>query len=889
MTDLQILKQIEKQLGVEFQEVSFDNINFEHNDNAVKSSYPNYRIAAEFFSDKNNNIIALNITKIKIFNLDLICRLKNIKKLYLSKNQISDISALKSLKKITELYLTDNLINDISVLCNLTLITEISLDFNQIKDISALKNLNHITYLSLWNNQINEISALKDLKRIRYLDLSDNMVNKVTELSNIKYINLGNNQINDILALNSLQTTEELLLHNNQINDISPLITLYKRKGFGAELENNPLKFPPKEIVELGKEAINEYFEHAEKGTSILQEAKLIIIGEAGAGKTTFAKKIINSNAEMPKPEDTTLGIDVHNWLFSEIEEQKFNVKLWDFGGQDIYHGTHQFFFSKKSLYVLLADAREQRTDFNYWLNTVEQLTGKNSPLVIVFNKKQNRDWQLDDEYGLKRRFGNIIRNTINIDLSNSIKIPRLQKTIKNEITNLPQIGYILPNSWINIRYELNKINDKFISFKEFRTICNQNGIIRPQVIKIISKLFSNIGIFTHFVEEDTSLQDIIFLDSNWLTKTVYSLLDNDIVKKKQGEITRDDINEILKTDEIYFEIDKFVELLKKFSLIYKINGSNNYIVPMHLKPGQPYKQWKYSEQKDIYKFRYLFDNYMPKGIMSRLIVALHPYIYNNKFVWTRGVNISNSMNKPDTYAEIIETYGRENRFDIQIYGKNQKDLLQRIIYHFDRILKPFTKLTHDKLVPCNCDTCKTSIKPHFYKYETLLKLSKYNKDTVRCEKEPFLDAYVNDLLEGINYTKLRNILANEKFEKFEDLISQRFSDISYQIHKEKVDEKFFHTIFHTILAENGLKPISEESTNDGRIDLHLTIGKTKYLFELKINGTPEKAIEQIQEKKYYKKFERDFRKIILIGINFNSQKRNIDGLKTINLSELTD
>ena len=69
----------------------------------------------------------------------------------------------------------------------------------------------------------------------------------------------------------------------------------------------------------------------------------------------------------------------------------------------------------------------------------------------------------------------------------------------------------------------------------------------------------------------------------------------------------------------------------------------------------------------------------MPKGIMSRLIVALHQYIYNNKLVWTRGVNISNSIDRQDTFAEIIETYGRENRFDIQIYGKNQKLFYQRI------------------------------------------------------------------------------------------------------------------------------------------------------------------------------------------------------------------
>jgi len=248
--------------------------------------------------------------------------------------------------------------------------------------------------------------------------------------------------------------------------------------------------------------------------------------------------------------------------------------------------------------------------------------------------------------------------------------------------------------------------------------------------------------------------------------------------------------------------------------------------------------------------------------------------------VWHRGVNIANSISKPDTYAEIIETYGRENRFDIKIYGKNQKDLLNIVIYHFDNILKPFKKLTHEKRVPCNCDTCITSSDPHFYSYEKLIDMFQSGKQNIGCEKKPYLYAQIDSLIYGINFTELRSLLVNEKFEEFEKAIHQRLSDISYQIHKEPVRENYFHSIFHTILAENGLNPVSEESTNDGRIDIHISIGETKYLFELKVDKTADVALLQIKEKEYFRKFQRGFNKIILIGINFDSKKRNINGLK---------
>ncbi len=726
-------------------------------------------------------------------------------------------------------------------------------------------------------NSYNNITGLA----LQNLGIKDLAI--ISSLRNLEYLNLASNKIEDVEPVEKLNKLREIDLSYNQINDISSLKKYFLSKEFKYSLSGNPIKYPPQEIVNLGKRAINEYFEHSEKGTSILKEAKLIVIGEAGAGKTTFAKRIQNPIAQMPKPEDTTLGIDVHNWSFTETGLESFNAKLWDFGGQDIYHGTHQFFFSNKSLYVLLADTREQKTDFNYWLNTVEQLTGEDSPLIILLNKKQNHTWKIN-KIGLKNRFGDIIRKIITIDLSQSSEIRKLQNTIKEQIKDLPHIGYTLPTSWVEIRRKLAKNNEKFISYEKFREICKESGIINPKVVEIISKLFANIGVFTHFSGEFSSLQDIIFLDSDWLTKTVYLLLNNERVKDKKGRINIQEIKEIWRKDEFYFEVNKFVELLKKFSLIYKINGSENYIVPEHLSEEQPYEQWYYSEKDNIYQFQYLFDNYMPKGIMAKLIVALHQHIYNNELVWTRGVNISNSIKNPDTYAEIIETYGRENRFDIRIYGKNQKDLLQVIIYHFDRILKPFTKLTHEKKVPCNCDSCKTNNEPHFYKYETLLRLNKYNKDTIRCEKEPFLDVRIDDLLEGINYTKIRTVLVNKKFDEFKEIISKRFSDISYQIHKEKVTESYFHSVFHTILAENGLHPVSEESTSSGRIDLHITIGRVKYLFELKVNKTAKEALKQIQDNEYYRKYQYDFKEMMLIGVNFNGKTRNIDDLivKTI-------
>ena len=52
--------------------------------------------------------------------------------------------------------------------------------------------------------------------------------------------------------------------------------------------------------------------------------------------------------------------------------QRDFRVNIWDFGGQEIYHATHQFFLTKRSVYVLVSDERKEDTDFQYWLEIVE-------------------------------------------------------------------------------------------------------------------------------------------------------------------------------------------------------------------------------------------------------------------------------------------------------------------------------------------------------------------------------------------------------------------------------------------------------------------------------------------------------------------------------------
>ncbi len=83
--------------------------------------------------------------------------------------------------------------------------------------------------------------------------------------------------------------------YTGRIEEIpAEILKLENLKTF--DVEGHSFETPPPEVVEKGVEAIKNYWrQQQEVGTDYLCEAKLLIVGEAGAGKTSLAKKIVNS------------------------------------------------------------------------------------------------------------------------------------------------------------------------------------------------------------------------------------------------------------------------------------------------------------------------------------------------------------------------------------------------------------------------------------------------------------------------------------------------------------------------------------------------------------------------------------------------------------------
>jgi len=90
--------------------------------------------------------------------------------------------------------------------------------------------------------------------------------------------------------------------------------------------------------------------------------------------------------------------------------------------------------------------------------------------------------------------------------------------------------------------------------------------------------------------------------------------------------------------------------------------------------------------------------------------------------------------------------------------------------------------------------------------------------------------------------------------------------------HNIRVDlEKFYQQVFFMICVLFGQRPATEVATEEGFMDLLLEGTRYTFVVEFKRNSTPEIALKQIEEKRYWEPYEiLKTKKIILAGVTFN-------------------
>ncbi|MEM9540071.1 MAG: COR domain-containing protein [Cyanobacteria bacterium P01_E01_bin.42] len=676
-------------------------------------------------------------------------QLTSLERLYFSSNQLREIPReIGQLCSLQMLYIWDNQLKRIPrEIGQLTSLKELYLSRNHIKELpSEIGQLTSLQKLDLRRNHIKELPPeIGQLISLQILDLSENQLTKLP--SEIKH-------------LSSLQ---QLYLSGNQLSELSPEI-----RKFINDPDNAAQEIP------------KYYRQISEQGKDRIYEAKLLIVGEGGAGKTTLAKKIEDENYKLISTEQSTEGVNIIRWKFPFKDDKEFTVNIWDFGGQEIYHSTHQFFLTKRSLYILVADSRKENTDFFYWLNVVDLLS-ETSPILIAKNEKQDRKREINERQ-LRGEFLNL-KEVFSSNLANNRGLPEIKQAIEHYITTLPHIGDELPKTWVKVRKALETNPHNHITLEEYLEICTENGFTRREDALQLSEYLHDLGVCLHFQEDDL-LRKTVILKPTWGTDAAYRVLDNPQITQNLGRFHQDDLAAIWHEEQYAIMRPELLRLMINFKLCYEIPSKpKNYIAPQLLSLDSPEYPW---DDTDNLLLRYSYE-FMPKGILTRFIVEMHQWIEGENRVWKTGVILS----KEKARAEVIELYHlREIR--IRVCGDRKHNILATVRHELDKIHGTYERLRYDTLVPCNCKICKGSQTPHFYRLQILHKFQSDRQDKIQCQIS----------YEMVNVDRLISDINKESRDSFSTMTDQG----KYSIHNPEVVQ---------IIENNQGQVIGKQQTTD--------------------------------------------------------------------------
>jgi hypothetical protein len=161
-----------------------------------------------------------------------------------------------------------------------------------------------------------------------------------------------------------------------------------------------------------------------------------------------------------------------------------------------------------------------------------------------------------------------------------------------------------------------------------------------------------------------------------------------------------------------------------------------------------------------------------------------------------------------------------------------------------------------------------------------------YQLDFPNQEVEAAFEAYLLEEYSGVRKesvevyaVEITDLLEAGDVDGMMEKMRRFFVNIPYDI--QIASEKYYQTIFYIIFRLIGLFIEAEARTSTGRIDAVAQTDKYVYIFEFKLDGKPDEALNQIHEKEYHHGYLNSDKKVILVGANFSTEKRNIESWKT--------
>ena len=624
-------------------------------------------------------------------NLDAMPKLHDgctLKRLDLSGNLMLTDVDLSGFTQLEELDLSGTNIGPVLELSNLEKLKRLRLtDARNLHQLSGLYALAHLEYLDLSCSGMKhipeDVSALKKLIRL--------------DFSHMKLQSVPEHLFDPPMPLPFSACSEGINLRKTYIPDFDTDV-------FDGDQSDEP----------ISREKIQQKFdEYRNKTPRPLKQAKVIFLGNGGAGKTHTIERIIHGGKVLNHEITTTPGIMVSPHL-CQINGYNIHVNYWDFGGQDQFSPIYHPFLTHDALYiVVLNPASELYKQARHWLDTIKfYATGTKGhclpPVLMIVNKidlykNTNLDERtLQEEYGGDIQF---IKMSAMTDSEGDIQDKLILK-IKEKLFDMIAARPLLEPSCHQYFDQLQQKEETLLTLSDYKIQSATLGMDEADQTNLLSQLH-NLGMICWYGEHE-ELKDRIICDPNWLTNALCTIAFNRdiLLKQNQGSsagfISHDSLRWLLDPmqaksntikrllpDQQYIgkDLDYVLNIMRQFNLSSEIESGIEFI-PMLCQGDTPNELLAFENEPDVVKYRLTYTNLLD-SVIHRLMVYRKDDI-QRKNCWLTGAqfidksrNATAVVKKNDLTIELLIQEPKPTD-DTPRYSKILLDELKRISEDLD-------------------------------------------------------------------------------------------------------------------------------------------------------------------------------------------------------------
>jgi internalin A len=481
-----------------------------------------------------------------------------------------------------------------------------------------------------------------------YLDKSSQLkINSIMNhqnIKNIKTIYINGNSFSSLEPFKKFKQLKRLELRGNNILEIKDSDLVFLDKLNYLDIDNNP--FVDLANLKLDKDKnhkdaiINYVLMRNDSGELVENPVKILFLGNHSSGKSTFANYFISKDTKRKfKRVKGTHILNIYNYKKDSNGFPK--ALIYDFGGQDYYHGIYKAFLSSDSISVLFwqgcNDKNKTRLDTNglltqdfskiYWLYQLKyynQNSSENKYEVIVTQTHAH------DENEKRKTIGNAteslhVSNEFFVELSNdAFKIQSSESSLNYfentliELIERNQIKEKKPKWYIDfLKHIYNQDSHESVTLDSLKEVYNRDKDLSMKYLPTVLDQLHKYGKVIYFKDND-KLKDIVWLNPAKTVEYIHqNVLNKRLINRHNGIVEKE-------TFELSVNNSKILELLIENKVIFldeTISEKPKYVIPGYLSLVKN-TQENYFILSDFSNCNFIlkFRNFIPFGFMNRLV-----------------------------------------------------------------------------------------------------------------------------------------------------------------------------------------------------------------------------------------------------------------------------